>query len=218
MKNVEKTTAKYLLQIKAIKLEPANYFTWSSGWYSPIYCDNRKTLSYPEIRTYLKEQFVEIIRKNYPDAELIAGVATGGIAIGALIAEMLNLPYVYVRSEAKGHGLENLIEGEIQNNTKKVIVIEDLISTGKSSLKAVEALRNAGCDVLAIIAIFNYQFDIAKETFEKANCKVITLSNYSALIESAVEINYIDQKDLSTLQLWRTDPANWKKVNKHGKN
>jgi len=211
MKNVEKNTAKFLLQIKAIKLEPTNFFTWASGWHSPIYCDNRKTLSYPEIRTYLKEQFAEIIKKSFPDTELIAGVATGGIAIGALVADMLNIPYVYVRSEAKSHGLENLIEGEIRNDTKKVIVIEDLISTGKSSIKVIEALRNAGCDVLGIIAIFDYQFNTAKENFEKANCKLITLSNYSALIELALETNYIDKKDLSTLKLWRTDPANWKK-------
>jgi orotate phosphoribosyltransferase len=210
MNDIEKITAKYLLQIKAIKLEPTNYFTWSSGWHSPIYCDNRKTLSYPEIRTYIKDQFVEIIKQQFPDAELIAGVATGGIAIGALIAEKLNLPYVYVRAEAKGHGLENLIEGEINNN-KKVVVIEDLISTGKSSLKAVDALRNKGCDVLGIIAIFNYLFDVAKESFDHANCRFISLSNYNALIESALEIKYINEKDLATLQLWRTDPANWKK-------
>lgn len=210
MKNTDKTTAKYLLQIKAIKLEPTNYFTWSSGWYSPIYCDNRKTLSYPEIRTYLKEQFVDIIKQNFPDAQLIAGVATGGIAIGALIAESLNLPYVYVRSEAKGHGLENLIEGEIRDN-KKVVVIEDLISTGKSSLKAVDALRASGCNVLGIVAIFDYLFDIAKESFENANCKLITLSNYSALIESALETKYISETDLDTLKSWRTNPSIWNK-------
>jgi orotate phosphoribosyltransferase len=211
MENTEKITARYLLQIKAIKLEPTNYFTWASGWHSPIYCDNRKTLSYPEIRNFLKNQFVKIIKDNFADVELIAGVATWGIAIGALIADLLNLPYVYVRSEPKSHGLENLVEGEIRNETKKVVVIEDLISTGKSSLKAIEALRNKGCEVLGIVAIFNYLFDVAGESFKQANCKLVSLSNYDALIESALEINYINEKDLSTLKLWRTDPANWKK-------
>ena len=211
MENTEKTTARYLLQIKAIKLEPTNYFTWASGWHSPIYCDNRKTLSYPEIRDYLKVRFAEMIKLHFPDAELVAGVATGGIAIGALVADLLKLPYVYVRSEPKSHGLENLVEGDIQPETNKVVVIEDLISTGKSSLKAVEALRNKGCNVLGIISIFNYLFDVAEECFKQANCKFLSLSNYNALIEAALEINYISENDLETLKRWRADPSNWKK-------
>jgi orotate phosphoribosyltransferase len=210
--NTEKQISNYLLQIKAIKLEPTNPFTWASGWKSPIYCDNRKTLSYPEIRNYIKHEFAKLIQKQYPDVEMIAGVATGAIPQGALVADLLNLPFVYVRATAKSHGLENLVEGDVKEG-QKVVVIEDLISTGGSSLKAVEALRNEKkCTVLGMVAIFNYGFKTASDNFEKANCKLDTLSNYNALIAYALEIGYIKQSDVEGLSLWRNDPANWKGI------
>ena len=210
MNITEKNVAKYLLQIKAIKLEPTNHFVWASGWNSPIYCDNRKTLSYPEVRSYIKEQFANMIKDNFSNVDVIAGVATGAIAQGALVAQELGLPFVYVRSEAKKHGLENLIEGVVAPG-QKVVVIEDLISTGGSSLKAVEALRSAGCDVLGMAAIFTYGFKTAEDNFAAANCKLLCLSNYNALIELALETNYITQNDVATLSSWRVDPGNWKK-------
>src|SRR5512133_2987531 len=190
---MEKTayrTAQYLLQSKAIKLEPANPFTWASGWKSPIYCDNRITLSYPEIRTFIRDSFVELIQREYSGAEIIAGVATGAIAQGALTAQETGLPFIYVRSAPKDHGRENLIEGEIMPG-KKVVVIEDLISTGSSSLKAVQALRDAGFEVLGMCAIFTYGFPASVEQFEKSHCRLFTLSSYDFLIEEAVRTGYI---------------------------
>lgn len=202
---IEKQIAKFLLQIKAIKLQVSNPFTWASGWKSPIYCDNRKTLSYPEIRNFIKNHFADIILKKYPDVEVIAGVATGAIAQGVLVAEVLNLPFVYIRSSSKAHGLENLIEGEINEN-QKVVVIEDLISTGGSSLKAVNALRKANCNVLGMLAIFTYGFDISKNNFIKNNCELTTLSDYNILIDFALEENYINKKELEILKKWRKNP------------
>jgi len=210
MSSPDKIIANYLLQIKAIKLQPANHFTWSSGWFSPIYCDNRRTLSFPEIRTYIATQFVNIIQKKYKKVTTIAGVATGAIAHGALVADKLNLPFVYVRSSQKSHGLENLVEGHLEKDSQ-VVVIEDLISTGKSSLKAVEAIRNAGSEVVGLGAIFTYNFDIASEHFKTASCDYFTLSDYHVLIEMAVESGYISGEDTETLKQWRKDPANWKK-------
>ncbi len=208
MEKVSETIAKQLLQIKAIKLQPANPFTWASGWKSPIYCDNRKTLSYPEVRDYIKSSFVSLVNELYPEAEVIAGVATGAIAQGALVADELKKPFVYVRSSPKGHGMENLIEGDIQP-CKKVVVVEDLISTGGSSLKAVEALRAAGCEVLGMVAIFSYGFQTAVDNFTAKEVKIDTLSNYQTLIEVAVESGYVSADDIKTLGNWRTDPANW---------
>ncbi len=208
MEKVSETIAKHLLQIKAIKLQPANPFTWASGWKSPIYCDNRKTLSYPEVRDNIKSSFVSLVNELYPEAEYIAGVATGAIAQGALVADELKKPFVYVRSAPKGHGMENLIEGDIQPG-KKVVVIEDLISTGGSSLKAVEALRAAGCEVLGMVAIFTYGFQTATDNFIEKNVKIDTLSNYQSLIEVAVESGYVSSDDVKTLSNWRKDPSNW---------
>jgi len=208
MENLEKKIAQSLLQIKAIKLQPANHFTWASGWKSPIYCDNRKTLSYPEIRDLLKQSFAKLIEQKYGKPEFIAGVATGAIAIGALVADFMGVPFVYVRPKPKEHGLGNMIEGEVPKG-KKVIVIEDLISTGKSSLKAVEALREANVEVLGMLAIFTYEFQTAKDNFKDANVELTTLSNYSALIQQALNSGYIEQSDLETLKQWRIDPGNW---------
>lgn len=210
MKQVERILAEKLLQISAIKLQPDNPFTWASGWNSPIYTDNRKTLSYPEVRSFIKIELSRIISENFPEVQCIAGVATGAIAQGALVADELNLPYVYVRSTPKDHGLENLIEGTVKYG-QKVVVIEDLVSTGKSSLKAVEALRAAGCDVIGMVALFTYNFPEAQQAFNKADVKLITLSNYDAMLESALNIDYIKTADLKTLQEWRKDPANWAK-------
>ena len=200
--------AQSLLQIKAIKLQPANPFTWASGWKSPIYCDNRKTLSYPKVRTFIRQQFVEVIENKYPNADVIVGVATGGIAIGALIAEDMGLPFCYVRSSAKGHGMQNLIEGEIPTG-KNVVVIEDLISTGGSSLKAVQALRENNCHVLGMAAIFTYDFEVAKNNFKEHQCELFTLSDYPILIKTAEADNYITQHDIQSLTNWKKDPANW---------
>lgn len=205
MNQVAEQVASYLLQIKAIKLEPAHPFTWASGWKSPIYCDNRKTLSYPEVRTYIRDQFVALIRSKYPEVEVIAGVATGAIAQGALVAQEMGLPFVYVRSSAKGHGLENLIEGEYKAG-QKVVVVEDLISTGGSSLQAVEALRTAGCEVLGMVAIFTYGFQKAVDNFEKANCVLDTLSDYNAMIDLALKTGYIKAGDVEKLKEWRISP------------
>jgi orotate phosphoribosyltransferase len=206
--SVEKEIAKHLLQINAIKLEPTNPFTWASGWKSPIYCDNRKTLSFPVVRNYIRDRFVDVIKEKYPEAEVIAGVATGAIAQGVLVAQELDLPNIYVRSKPKGHGMENMIEGHYEKG-QKVVVIEDLISTGGSSLKAVEALRAAGCEVLGMVAIFTYGFAKADENIKEANCEVICLSNYSEMIEAAAETGYVTKEDVDTLQNWRKDPANW---------
>lgn len=209
MNSVAEQVASYLLEIKAVKLEPNHPFTWASGWKSPIYCDNRKTLSYPEVRTYIRDQFVHLIREKYPQVELIAGVATGAIAQGALVAQELGLPFVYVRSSAKNHGLENLIEGEYHAG-EKVVVVEDLISTGGSSLQAVEALRGAGCEVLGMAAIFTYGFQKAVDNFQKANCVVDTLSDYNALIDLAQQIGYVKADEVAKLKEWRLSPDTYK--------
>lgn len=210
MKQVERLLAEKLLSISAIKLQPDNPFTWASGWNSPIYTDNRKTLSYPSVRSFIKIELARVISETFPEVECIAGVATGAIAQGALVADELDLPYVYVRSTPKDHGLENLIEGTVKLG-QKVVVIEDLVSTGKSSLKAVEALRAAGCEVVGMVALFTYQFPQAVEAFKKADVRLITLSNYTAMLEAALNINYIKPADVETLKEWRTDPANWAK-------
>ena len=208
MKQLDRILAEKLLKISAIKLQPDNPFTWSSGWNSPIYTDNRKTLSYPDIRSFIKVELSRLIMEHFPDTEVVAGVATGAIAQGALVADTLGANYIYVRSAPKDHGLENLIEGNLKPG-QKVVVVEDLVSTGSSSLKAVEAVRNAGGEVVGMVAIFTYQFPQAEENFKKAGVKLITLSNYSAMLESALKIDYIKQSDLETLKLGREDPENW---------
>ncbi len=208
MKEDAKKIADYLLQIKAIKLDPANPFTWASGWRSPIYCDNRKTLSFPDVRTFIQEYFTEIIRYKYPDVEVVAGVATGAIAIGALVADAMNLPFVYVRSKPKGHGLGNRVEGTV-NPGQKVVVVEDLISTGGSSLSAVTALRESKCNVLGMVAIFSYAFRVAANNFKNSGCELTTLSNYSTLIQRASEKGLVTQDQMDTLSAWRRDPGNW---------
>lgn len=200
--------ADFLLQIKAVKLSPTEPFIWSSGMKSPIYCDNRKTLSFPAIRTAIRQTFSKQIKKEFETVDVIAGVATGGIAIGALVAEEMGLPFIYVRSSAKGHGLGNQIEGEFHSG-QRVVVIEDLISTGGSSLKAVEALREAKCNVLGLAAIFSYGFQIAKDNFKNAKCTYFTLSNYELLVELAVKENYVSEKDLESLNNWKNNPENW---------
>jgi len=210
MEKVSEIIAKQLLQIKAIKLQPANPFTWASGWHSPIYCDNRKTLSYPEVRNYIKSQFVALVNELYPNADAIAGVATGAIAQGALVADELGKPFVYVRSSPKGHGMENLIEGDIKPE-QKVVVIEDLISTGGSSLKAVEALRKVNCEVVGMVAIFSYGFQTAIDNFASSNVELNTLSSYQTLINVAAETGYVSSDDVKTLSSWRNDPVAWGK-------
>lgn len=211
MNTVESLVASRLLGIQAVKLQPNQPFTWASGWKSPIYCDNRKTLSYPEVRSLIKLELARIILEKYPDVEAIAGVATGAIAQGALVADALGLPFVYVRSSKKDHGMENLVEGYLEEG-KKVVVVEDLISTGGSSLKAVAALRNEKkCDVLGMVAIFTYGFPLAQEQFAAANVELTTLSNYEAVLKLALETGYISEEMLPTLQEWRKDPGNWKK-------
>ncbi|MBS1651002.1 MAG: orotate phosphoribosyltransferase [Bacteroidetes bacterium] len=200
--------AEFLLQIKAIKLQPENPFTWASGMKSPIYCDNRKILSFPTVRTYIRHKFTECITDNFGKPDVIAGVATGAIAHGALVAQEMGLPFVYVRSEAKKHGLSNLIEGEIEKG-QSVIVIEDLISTGGSSLKAVEALREKGCKIKGLIAIFSYGFEAADKAFKQSKCMYRTLTNYDTLINTAIEKQYITEKDIDSLKQWRMNPENW---------
>ncbi|PCH77409.1 MAG: orotate phosphoribosyltransferase [Flavobacteriaceae bacterium] len=209
-KDTAKRTAELLLQIKAIKLSPQEPFTWASGWNSPIYCDNRTTLSYPIIRTYLREELGKIIEEKYGKPEVIAGVATGAIAIGVLVAEYLNVPFIYVRPEAKKHGRQNQVEGVLEPG-KRVVVIEDLISTGKSSLNAVKALKEAGADVKGMVAIFSYGFEIAASNFENDGVELTTLSDYDNLLELASENNYIAEKELETLKQWRINPSTWNK-------
>ena len=208
MKKAEIKVADFLLQIKSIKLDPANPFTWASGWKSPIYCDNRKTLSYPEIRTYLRNLFIKIIRKRYPEVEVIAGVATGALAMGALIADQMELPFIYVRSKPKDHGLGNQIEGVAQTGSK-VVVVEDLVSTGNSSLNAVNALRTQGLRVLGMTAIFTYEFPQVINNFKQNHCELITLSNYSTLIDLALEKKVVSKSQLQTLKSWRKNPGQW---------
>jgi orotate phosphoribosyltransferase len=209
MKPLEKSVAEKLLKIKAVKLQPNNPFVWASGWNSPIYCDNRKTLSYPQLRSYIKIELARLILELYPDVEVIAGVATGAIAQGALVADALGLPFVYVRPTPKDHGLENMIEGDLRPK-QKVVVIEDLISTGGSSLKAVEAIRNDGSEVLGMVAIFTYGFPLATEKFKKAKVKLTTLCTYDAVLSEALSTNYISVDDIEALQEWRQNPSTWK--------
>ncbi|MFM1931187.1 MAG: hypothetical protein RL226_490 [Bacteroidota bacterium] len=202
--------AEFLLQIKAIELSPEKPFTWASGWKSPIYCDNRKTLSYPKIRTYIRQQFVAIIRENFGKPDVIAGVATGGIAIGALVAEEMGLPFVYIRSEAKGHGLQNRIEGVIEKG-QSVVVIEDLVSTGKSSLSAVDALQEAEAELKGMVAIFTYGFDAGKKAFSERKVKLFTLTDYDKLLKQATASRYITESQVETLKAWKNNPAEWGK-------
>lgn len=200
--------ASFLLQIKAIKLNPANPFTWASGLKSPIYCDNRVTLSYPQVRTFIREGFKNMCLDKFGTPDVIAGVATGGIPQGALVAQELGLPFVYVRSEKKSHGMNNQVEGII-NSGQSVVIIEDLVSTGKSSLNAVEALREKGAVIKGMLAIFTYGMDIAAENFKKNKCELFTLTNYDALIKKAAEENYIRENDLASLVEWKKDPQAW---------
>jgi orotate phosphoribosyltransferase len=208
MKKIERIVAAKLLKIKAVKLQPSNPFTWASGWKSPIYCDNRKTLSYPELRNFIKIELARLIREKYEHVDAIAGVATGAIAQGAMVAEELGLPFVYVRSAPKDHGLENLIEGDLKPRMK-VVVIEDLISTGGSSLKAVEAIRRDGSEVIGMLAIFTYDFPEAVNAFKKAKVELTTLSNYDAVLDTALATNYIHESELKALQEWRVSPSTW---------
>ncbi|MDR1681521.1 MAG: orotate phosphoribosyltransferase [Prevotellaceae bacterium] len=208
MNSIEKNIARQLLAIKAIRLNVENPFTWASGWRSPIYCDNRKTLSYPQTRRIIYENLAQIVRENFAAADVIAGVATGAIAHGVLVADYLQKPFVYVRAAPKSHGLENRIEGELPAGSR-VAVIEDLISTGGSSLAAVNALRKAGADVLGMAAIFTYGFDVARRNFEKADCLLYTLCNYPALITEALASNYIAAADMDALRQWREKPEQW---------
>ena len=208
MDTLEKLFAEKLLKIKAIKLQPDNPFTWASGWKSPFYCDNRKTLSYPALRNFVKLELSRLVMENFPDCDAIAGVATGAIPQGALVADELNLPFVYVRSKPKDHGLENLIEGELCPGMR-VVVVEDLISTGGSSLKACEAIRRDGCEVAGMVASYTYGFDVAKEAFRAANVELLTLTNYEAVVETAVATGYIRPEDVAVLHEWRKDPAHW---------
>lgn len=208
-KDTSKKTAELLLQIKAIKLNPKEPFTWASGWKSPIYCDNRVTLSYPSIRVFLKQELAKIVEKKYGKPDVIAGVATGAIAIGVLVAQELGVPFVYVRPEPKKHGRKNQIEGHLESG-QNVVVIEDLISTGKSSLNAVKALKEADVTVKGMVAIFSYGFDVATENFNNENVELTTLSNYENLLEQASDSKYITNDELTTLQEWRKSPSTWK--------
>ena len=208
MSTLKKDFASKLLEVKAIKLQPTNPFTWASGWKSPFYCDNRKTLSYPSLRNFVKLELCHAIQEQFPEAEAVAGVATGAIAQGALVADELNLPFVYVRSKPKDHGLENLIEGELEAGTK-VVVVEDLISTGGSSLKAVEALRKYGCEVVGMVASYTYGFQVAADAFSQANVKLVTLTDYEHVVKQAATIGYVKPGEVEVLNEWRKDPANW---------
>ncbi|WP_166334337.1 orotate phosphoribosyltransferase [Sphingobacterium chungjuense] len=207
---VEQKIAESLLQIKAIKLQPKNPFTWASGWKSPIYCDNRITLSHPSIRTYIRQNLSQLIQEEYGTVDMISGVATAGIPQGALVAQDLGLPFTYVRGSAKEHGRQNLIEGEVSGG-QRVVVIEDLVSTGKSSLAAVQALREAECNVVGLVSIFTYGLDAAEENFKEAKCKLHSLCNYDALIHVALQNGYIMEADMEVLQDWRKNPSTWGK-------
>ncbi|MEZ5173058.1 MAG: orotate phosphoribosyltransferase [Bacteroidia bacterium] len=200
--------AEFLLQIKAIKLQPSKPFIWASGWKSPIYCDNRLTLSYPRVRTFIRQQLSKAISEHFELPDVIAGVATGGIAHGALVAQELGLPFVYIRSSAKGHGMENMIEGKVEQG-QTVVVIEDLISTGQSSLKAVAALREAGCIVKGLVSIFDYGFDLAANSFRDEKCPYYSLSDYDSLLDQALKSDYISTEELDPLRSWRSNPESW---------
>ena len=210
MDNLKRDFASRLLQVKAIKLQPNNPFTWASGWLSPFYCDNRKTLSYPELRNYVKLELVHKVLECFPEAEVVAGVATGAIAQGALVADELNLPFVYVRSKPKNHGSENLIEGDLKPGMK-VVVIEDLISTGGSSLKAVEAIRSNACEVIGMVASYTYGFPVAENAFREANVRLETLTDYEHVVAEALATGYISEHDVEVLHDWRQAPDKWKK-------
>lgn len=210
MDTLKKEFAKKLLDVKAIKLQPNNPFTWASGWKSPFYCDNRKTLSFPDLRTFVKLQLVHTVLAHFPEADAVAGVATGAIAQGALVADTLNMPFVYVRSKAKDHGMQNLIEGELAPGAK-VVVVEDLISTGGSSLKAVAALREAGYEVVGMVASYTYGFPVAAQAFADAGVRLETLTDYDHVVAQALATGYIAETDVELLHEWRKDPANWKK-------
>ena len=205
-----KLFAQKLLAVEAVKLSPDAPFTWASGWHSPIYCDNRKLLSYPDIRTFVKVELARLVAENFGDAEVVAGVATGAIAQGALVADLLGLPFVYVRPKPKDHGMGNQIEGQL-DPSKKVVVVEDLISTGGSSLKAVEAIRKNGNEIVGMVASYTYGFDVAARAFDEANVKLITLSDYNAVIDVAAETGYIKPEQIETLAAWRKNPAEWGK-------
>lgn len=208
MNSLETIFASKLLTVKAIKLQPNNPFTWASGWKSPFYCDNRKTLSFPELRSFVKIELTRLILENFPDIDAVAGVATGAIAQGALVAEELSLPFAYVRSKPKDHGMENLIEGELKPGMR-VVVVEDLISTGGSSLKAVDALRKFGCEVVGMVASYTYGFPVAEQAFADANVKLVTLTNYEAVVAEALRTGYIAQSDVQLLHEWRQNPSQW---------
>ena len=208
MRTLEKLFAEKLLKVKAIKLQPSNPFTWASGWKSPFYCENRKTLSYPSLRNFVKIEISRLILEKFGQVDAIAGVATGAIAQGALVAEELNLPFVYVRSSPKDHGLENLIEGELRPGMK-VVVFEDLISTCGRSLKAVEAIRRDGCEVIGMVASYTYGFPVAIEAFKNAKVNLVTLTNFEAVLEVAVKTGYINEEDVAVVDAWRKDPAHW---------
>ena len=210
MDNIKKDFAVRLLQVNAIKLQPNDPFTWASGWKSPFYCDNRRTLSFPQLRSFIKLELAHAVLEHFPQADAVAGVATGAIAQGALVADVLQLPFVYVRSKPKDHGLENLIEGDLKAG-QKVVVIEDLISTGGSSLKAVEAIRKVDCEVVGMVAAYTYGFAIAEEAFKAADVKLVTLTDYEHVVQKAVETGYIAKEDVVLLNEWRLNPAEWKK-------
>ena len=209
MKTAEKT-AESLLNIQAVKLNKNEPFTWASGWKSPIYCDNRKTLSYPEVRTYIRDEFAAVIEKLYPNVDVIAGVATGAIANGALVADKLNKPFVYVRPDKKSHGMKNQVEGAIKEG-QTVVVVEDLISTGGSSLKAVDALRDAGCKVVGMVAIFSYGFSVAEDNFKTSNVDLTILTDYNTMINQAKEAGFVSSDDVESLKEWRLSPSTWGK-------
>ena len=206
--DIKKQFAQKLMDIRAIKLQPNDPFTWASGWKSPIYTDNRKTLGHPCLRSFVKLELCHVIQENFPEADAVAGVATGAIAQGALVSEELGLPYCYVRPKPKDHGMGNQVEGEIKKGSK-VIVVEDLISTGGSSLKAVAALREYGVEVIGMVASFTYGFPVAEEAFHEANVKLITLSDYNAVVEQAAETGYIKEEEKAVLAEWRKDPSVW---------
>lgn len=208
MDTLKRALASKLLKIKAIKLQPDNPFTWASGWKSPFYCDNRKTLSFPDLRSFVKLELAHAVLEHFPEATAVAGVATGAIAQGALVADELGLPFAYVRSKAKDHGMGNLIEGEIPEGAK-VVVVEDLISTGGSSLKAVEAIRRDGCEVIGMVAAYTYGFPVAEAAFKEAKVPLVTLTNYEAVLDVALRTGYIEESDIETLNEWRKDPAHW---------
>ena len=208
METIKRQFAQKLLEVKAIKLQPADPFTWASGWKSPFYCDNRKTLSFPALRSFVKIELCHLVQQHFPEATAVAGVATGAIAQGALVADQLGLPFCYIRSKAKDHGMQNLIEGQVPEGAK-VVVVEDLISTGGSSLKAVEALRQAGIEVVGMVASYTYGFPVAEEAFREAGVKLVTLTDYEAVVEQAALTGYIKDTDKAVLDEWRKNPSQW---------